>query len=181
MAIVFAGIALLVFVQLVPSVAVWLLCAAAALLLAWYVMYGLVGLAFFFSQAKKTAISNFFLWITVCPTLLPFRKAFYFWTKSVNMIQKNPANIEKADFERAFALAQKVRLDCLRSDNNKALFLSYIASMYYDSGDKEKAYSCIQEARGLPCKKAAVEEAINRLVDLIDQSENPNINTEDPP
>ena len=176
---------ILVCLRLFPSAGVWLLCAAAALLLAWYAMCGFVGLAFWFSQIKKTALSNFFLAITIRPTLLPFRKAFYLWTKSVNLIQKNPTDIQKADFEKAFALAKKVNPDKLDTYNSKAMFLSWLAVLYYDSGERETAYHCIEEAQSLPYSKPAIGEALGRLVEMLAQSEkfpdNPNINTEDTP
>jgi len=146
---------------------IWLLCAAGTLLFAQYILYGFVGLAFWLTGAKKLALSNFFLALTFSPTLLPFRKAFYFWTKSMNLLCKNPKAIQKAEFEKAFALAKKINIDKLGTDNNRAMVLSFLAPMYYDTGDKEKAYDCIRQAQALPNKKAKVEEGINRLIGLL--------------
>jgi len=134
---------------------------AAIIYILWYALYGFVGLSFFFSTARKIALSNLLLRVTLYPTLLPFRKSFYFWTKSVNVILKNPA-----DTETAYSLAKKVNVDALCTDNNKAFFLSYLASLYNDLGDKENAYNCIKEAQGIPHKKA-IKELINRVYDEI--------------
>ena len=152
--------------QVVMLLCVVLLClrifwAAAIVYLFWYVFYGFVGLAFFFSVRRRLALSNLLLRITFSPTLLPFRKSFYFWTKSVNIILKTPT-----DTEKAFCLAKKVDVDGLGTSNNKAFFLSYLAALHNDMGDKEKALDCIQEARELPHREA-VREQINRIYDEI--------------
>ena len=145
---------------------------AAILFGLWYVLYGFVGLAHFFSLAREVALSNIFLTITLYPTLLPFRKAFYFWTKSVNIVLKNSTDIEKAstdtaaDAEKALLLAKKVNIDDLYTENNKAMFLSYLVSLYLDLGDKEQAHYYIQEARKMPHKKA-IDETLNHIYDEI--------------
>lgn len=99
--------------------------------------------------------------VTFYPTLLPFRKSFYFWTKSVNVLLKNPT-----DTGKAYSLAKKVNVGGLCTDNNKAFFLSYLASLYNDLGDKEKAYNCIKEAQSMTHKKA-IDEMINHVYDEI--------------
>ena len=133
---------------------IWLLCVPAALCLVLYALFGFVGLAHLFSKKKKIKLSNFFLALSFSPTLLPFRKALYFWIKSDNLIRKNPTDIQKADFEKAFALAKKVNMDKFITCNERALFLSYLSVLYFDSGDKEKAYGCMQEAQSLPHNEA---------------------------
>ena len=135
--------------------------AAAALYSFRHMLYGFVGMAFFFSTARKITLSNLLLKITFYPTLLPFRKSFYFWTKSVNVTLKNPK-----DIERAFLLAKKVNVEGLCTDNNKAMFLSYLAALHNDLGNKKKAFDCIQEAKGMPHKKA-LDETLNRMYDEI--------------
>lgn len=134
---------------------------AAVLYIVWYALYGFVGLSFFFSASRKITLSNILLSVTFYPTLLPFRKAFYFWTKSVNTILKDATNTEKA-----YSLAKKVDIDKLYTDHNKAFFLSYLASLYTDLGDKEKARKCIDEAQRIPHKKV-IDEMINRVKDEI--------------
>lgn len=134
---------------------------AAVLYIVWYALYGFVGLSFFFSTARKIALSNILLNVTFYPTLLPFRRSFYFWTKSVNTILK-----DSTDTEKAYHLAKKVNIDELCTDNNKAFFLSYLASLYNDLGDKEKAHNCINEAQSIPHKKA-IDEMINRVILLL--------------
>jgi len=170
---------LLVCMKLFHIATIWLLLLPAALCVVCYALCGFVGLAFYFSASakKRIALSNFFLKISFRPTLLPVRKAYYLWTKSVNTALKNPTEIQKADFEKAFALAKKVNPENLRTLNDKAMFLAWLACMYDDAGDKEKATACIREAQGLPYKKAAVEEYINHLVDQIAN----NTTTEAPP
>jgi len=168
---------LLVCMKLFHIAASWLLLIPAALCLVCYALFGFVGLAFVFSASakKKIALSNFLLRISCFPTLLPLRKAYYLWTKSVNTALKNPAEIQKADFEKAFALAKKVKPENLRTLNDKAMFLCWLAVLYADSGDEEKAYGCIQQAQEVPYKKAAVEAQINQVIDLM------KIQTEDTP
>ena len=135
--------------------------AAAIVYLFWYALYGFVGLAFFFSVRRKLAFSNLLLRITLAPTLLHFRKSFYFWTKSVNTILKSPT-----DTEKALNLAKKVNLDGLGTGNNKAFFLSYLAALYNDTDDKENALECIQQAKVIPHKEA-FDEQINRVYEEI--------------
>ena len=129
-----------------------------------FVFYGFVGLAFFFSTAKKVTLSNLFLRITFYPTLLPFRKSFYFWTKSVNIILK-----DSTDVERAYSLAEKVNVDNLYTDNNKAMFYAYLASLHSDLGNKSFAEKYIQVARNLPHKKM-LDETINQINEEITKS-----------
>ena len=135
--------------------------AAAAVYLLWYTLYGFVGLAFFLSARKKPAFSNLLLRITIAQTLLPFRKSFYFWTKSTNAILKNPANTKEALY-----IANKVDIGGLGTSHNKAFFLSYLAALYFDMGDKGKALDCIREARGTPHKEA-LNEHMDRIYDKI--------------
>ena len=160
---------LLVCMKLFHIATAWLLLLPAVLCVVCYALFGFVGLAFIFSASakKKIALSNFFLRISFFPTLLSLRKAYYLWTKSVNTALKNSTEIQKADFEKAFALAKKVKPENLRTLNDKAMFLCWLAVLYADSGDEEKAYSCIQQAQEVPYKKAAVEEHINQVIDLM--------------
>jgi len=65
-----------------------------------------------------------------------------------------------------YSYAAKVNIDRLGTSNNKAMFLSYLAALYNDLGDKEKALECIMEAKGLPHKEA-LNETINRIYDEI--------------
>lgn len=134
---------------------------AAVVYIFWYALYGFVGLAFFFSIARKIALSNLLLRLTFHSTLLPFRKSFYFWTKSVNIIL-----IDSTATEKAYSFAKKVNIDGLCTNNNKSMFLSYFASLCNDLGDKEQALNCIQEAQRIPHKKA-IDEMINSINDEI--------------
>ena len=134
---------------------------AAIVYVLWYILFGFVGLAFYFSSRRKIALSNLFIRITVHPTLLPFGKSFYFWTKSVNLILKDSTNIKKA-----YSLAEKVNIDNLYIDNNKAMFCSYLASLYNDLGEKTLAEKYIQIAQNIPHNKM-LDETINRLIEEI--------------
>ena len=160
---------LLVCMKLFHIATIWLLLLPAALCVVWYALFGFVGLAHLFSRKKKIKLSNSFLALSFSPTLLPSRKAIYFWVKSDNLIRKSPTDIQKADFEKAFALAKKVNLDRFSTYNEKALFLSYLTVLYYDSGEKEKAYRCMQEARSLPHNEA-VDTAINQIFDQLEDT-----------
>ena len=71
-----------------------------------------------------------------------------------------------SDTAKAFNLAKKVNVDGLDTSNNKAFFLSYLAALYNDMGDKENALDCIQKAKGMPHREA-VDEQINRVYDEI--------------
>lgn len=134
---------------------------AAVFWVLWYLLYGFVGLAFSFTSRKKTGASNIFLRITVVPFLLPFRKAFYYWTKSANVTAKNPK-----DTQKAFELAQKVNVQALYTDNNKTMFYVYYAALSFDMGDGDTALVYIQKAKDLPHREA-LDEGIDRLFDII--------------
>jgi hypothetical protein len=134
---------------------------AAIVYLLWYTLYGFVGLAFFFSTRRKLTISNLLLRITFSPTLLPFRKSFYFWTESANIILKSPS-----DTAKAFDLAKKVDVEGLGTDKNKAIFLSFLAALHNDMGDKDKALECIQQAKET-AHQEALKEHISHVYDEI--------------
>ena len=127
----------------------------------YHLLYGFTGLAFFFSTARKTSISNLLLGITLAPTLLPFRKSFYYWTKSVNTILQDSSGVEKA-----YSFAKKVNVDNLSTDNNRSMFYSYLASLHIEMGNKSEAVECIQIALELPHKKE-LDEPLNNIKESI--------------
>ena len=144
--------------------------SAAIIYVIWYLLYGFVGLAFFFSTARKFFLSNLLLRIAFYPTLVPFRKSFYFWTKSVNKILR-----DSTDIERAYSLAEKVNIDNLYTDNNKAMFYSYLASLHLDLGNRPLAIKYIDIAKDLPHKKM-LDETINRVYEEIMRQDEPTDN-----
>ena len=164
LALLFGPFAILVCLRLFHLSWLWLPCAAAV---SCYALFGFAGLAYLFSHKKKLKLSNFFLALSFSPTLLPSRKACYLWAKSMNLVYKNTPDIQKDDFEKGFALAKKINMDKFLTCNDRALFLSYLTVLYYDSGDKEKAYSCAREARRLPHNEA-VDQAINQIFDQLE-------------
>ena len=127
----------------------------------WYALFGMVGLAFSLSVKRKTKLSDFFLKITIPITLLPFRKAFYYWTKSVNLIFTDTESVIKA-----YEIAVKVDPDNLYTDNNKCMFFSFIASLLSDSGNKEKAIQYLERAKQLPHKEA-LDDTLKKLEEQI--------------
>jgi tetratricopeptide (TPR) repeat protein len=72
----------------------------------------------------------------------------------------------KTDIKKAYDFAIKVNLKGLGTDNNKAVFLSYLATLYNDLGNKEKARDCIEEAKRTPHKEAN-KEMLNRVYDEV--------------
>ena len=136
---------------------------SAVLYLVWYFLYGFVGLAYAVNTKRMLKLSNFFLAITAPYILLPFRKAFYYWTKAVNVTQKSPDNIEAT--KKAFELSQKVNVDSLYTDKNKAVFLLFRAALYLDLNDKEAARKYLDKARLLTHNKQT-NEILERLEEL---------------
>lgn len=114
----------------------------------WYVLFGFVGIAFILSTMRYIKLSNFFIMVTLPKLLLPFRKSFYFWVKSVNIILKDPKNVSLA-----YEYAQKVNIDNLYTDNNKSMFYSYLASIYADLNQKELFLKYLDLAKKTPHKK----------------------------
>ena len=93
-------------------------------------------------------MSDFFIMLTMQKTLLPFRKSFYFWVKSFNVILRDPKNVSLA-----YEYAQKVNIDNLYTDNNKSMFYSYLASIYADLNQKELFLKYLDMAKKTPHKK----------------------------
>lgn len=54
-------------------------------------------------------------------TLMPFRKSFYYWTKAVNVLLLNPAEVSEA-----YEIAQKVNVEKLYTDNNRSFFIVFL-------------------------------------------------------
>jgi hypothetical protein len=123
----------------------------------------MVGLAFSYSVKNKLKLSNFFLSISIPITLLPFRRAFYYWTKSVNVLFGDPGDLSKA-----YELAKKVKPDNLYTDNNKCFFFSFYAAILSDSGDKEQARHYLEMAQHLPHKKE-FDHTIEQLKEEIEK------------
>ncbi|GLC83283.1 hypothetical protein LBYZC6_53970 [Lacrimispora brassicae] len=123
----------------------------------------MVGLAFILSAMKKTKLSNFFLNISIPMTLLPFRKAFYYWTKAVNVILADSTCISEA-----YEITKKVNPDNLYTDNNKSFFFSFLAALLYDLGNKEMALNYLEMAQQLPHKKL-FDEHLEKLKKQITQ------------
>ena len=137
---------------------------ALLLYLLWYLMFGMVGLAYFCSTQRILKLSNFLLKISIPVTLLPFRKAFYYWTKAVNVILVDSTRVSEA-----YDTARKVNPDSLYTDNNKCMYFSFIAAVIYDIGEKEKALYYLTLAQQLP-HKTALDENLKQLYEKISES-----------
>ncbi len=127
---------------------------AAAICVLWYMLFGFVGVAFSLSIKKKAKLSNIFIVLTLPTLLLPFRKSFYYWVKSVNAVLLNSNNIEKA-----YGYAQKVNIDGLYTDNNKSMFYAYLAGILLDLNQRGRSVEMINEAKRIP-HKAFIDDMI---------------------
>ena len=137
---------LLIFMRLyVPAIFVFVI---------WYCLYGMVGLAFTCSIRGNLKLSNFFLYISVPMTLMPFRKSFYYWTKAVNVLLLNPAEVSEA-----YEIAQKVNVEKLYTDNNRSFF---IVALLNDLGEREKALEYMEMAEQIPHKES-VDLALKKI------------------
>ena len=144
----YGGIILVTMGLLFAYLKLWWL--FALIMVAWYFLFGFVGLAFTTSTMRKLNLSNVLLLITVPTALVPFRRAFYYWTKAVNTTLSSPNNIEAID--KALELANKVKPDSLYTDNNKAMFFSFLAALHFDSDNKEVGKTYLDKAISLPHK-----------------------------
>ena len=140
-----------------------LLLPAFLVYIIWYCLFGMVGLAFLCNTKGKIKLSEFFLKITIPATLLPLRRSFYYWTKSVNVIMLNPAHVSEA-----YEIAQKVKVDNLYTDNNKSFFLCFLAALLNDLGQREKAYEYIKISQQLP-HNSFVDVTLERLKKAMDE------------
>lgn len=140
---------LLIFMKLyVPAIFVFVI---------WYCLYGMVGLAFSCSIKGNLKLSNFFLYISVPMTLMPFRKSFYYWTKAVNVLLLNPAEVSEA-----YEIAQKVNVEKLYTDNNRSFFYCFFAALLNDLGERKKALEYMEMAEQIPHKEF-VDVALEKL------------------
>lgn len=141
---------------------------------AWYFLYGFVGLAHLLSRSNKHA-TLFFLLMTCPYILVPFRKSFYYWIKSQNLLQRKPEKIQAA-----FTLAQKVKVDSLYTDNNKAIFYSYLAALHFDLGHAEEAktYLCLSDSLS---HHSSLDAVLANLRNTIDSNANSADNMEETP
>ena len=130
---------------------------ALLLYVLWYLLFGMVGLAFSYSVKRKLGLSNFFIKISIPIILVPFRKAFYYWTKAVNVILADSAEAPKA-----YVIAKKVNPDSLYTDNNRCMFFSFFAALLNDMGDKEKALYYLGKAEQLP-HNAALDDTLKKM------------------
>ena len=130
------------------------------LCLVWYFLFGFVGLAYKTSTMRILSLSNALLMITFPYSLVPFRKAFYYWTKAVNTVLCNPDNPEAT--KRAFDLAKKVNPDNLYTDNNKAMFFGFFSALHMDMGNRETAREYLDKATALP-HKTQMDEMLVKL------------------
>lgn len=130
---------------------------AIIVFIVWYCLFGMVGLAFSCSTKGNVKLSNFFLNVTIPVTLLPFRKAFYYWTKSVNVVLLNSAHASEA-----YETAKKVKVDNLYTDNNKSFFYCFFAALLNDLGDKESAIKYMEISEQLPHKQF-VDVSLDKL------------------
>ena len=137
---------------------------ALLLYLIWYLIFGMVGLAFYCSTHKKIKMSNFFLAITIPVILLPSRKAFYYWTKAVNSTLADSARASVA-----YDLAMKVNPDNLLTDNNRCMYFSFVAALLFDTGEKERALHFLALARQFP-HKTALDAPLQQLSDQFSES-----------
>ena len=87
-------------------------------------------------------------------TLMPFRKSFYYWTKAVNVLLLNPAEVSEA-----YEIAQKVNVEKLYTDNNRSFF---IVALLNDLGEREKALEYMEMAEQIPHKES-VDLALKKI------------------
>ena len=114
----------------------------------WYCLFGMVGLAFTYSTKGNIRRSNLFLNISIPITLLPFRRAFYYWTKAANVLLSDSGRVLEA-----YDIAKKVNVNNLYTDNDKSMFFSFWAVLLSGLGDKEGALKYVEIAQQLPHKE----------------------------
>lgn len=90
-------------------------------------------------------------------TLMPFRKSFYYWTKAVNVLLLNPAEVSEA-----YEIAQKVNVEKLYTDNNRSFFYCFFAALLNDLGERKKALEYMEMAEQIPHKEF-VDVALEKL------------------
>ena len=96
----------------------------------------------------------------------PFRKAFYYWTKAINIGLCNPDDQEA--LRKAFELASKVNPDNLYTDNNKAMFFSYFAALHLDLGSKDIAREYLDRSSALP-HRAQLDTMLEKLYSALNE------------
>lgn len=145
----YGGIILVLIAILFAYMKIWWLCIP--LFIIWYFLFGFVGLAYTISTIRILPLSNIFLAITFPVFLLPFRKAFYYWTKSVNVSSAKPVSYEATT--KALEYAAQVNPDNLYTHNNKAVFFSFLAALYFDAGNGAMAKEYLDKSSVLPHKR----------------------------
>lgn len=133
----------------------------------WYLLFGFVGLAYKTRTMRKTKLSNLFLYVTMPVTLVPFRKAFYYWTKAINISLRDPDNTEIR--QKVLDAAIKVNPNHLYADNNKAMFYSFLSAVFLDVKDVESARMYLDKAKALP-HSPELNTMIDKLDSLFEES-----------
>jgi hypothetical protein len=136
------------------------------IVLLWYLLYGFVGLASTFNKKRMFKLSEFFLIITLPFLLVPFRKAFYYWIKAMNVIALKP--IEVGSVLKALAYTEKVKPASLYTDNNKATFFSFVATLYCGMNNKALARDYLAKAKALPYKEQ-LSPTIDKLTETLEE------------
>lgn len=132
------------------------------LLLLWYLLFGFVTLGHTMLLKDKLKISDFFLTITLPYLLLPYRKAYYYLSKSMLTLQKH------GNTQKALEYAQRVKIKSFDTDNEKSFFYSYLCSLYMDNGNYEKAKENILEAKALPHNKK-LDQSYDKILKIIQE------------
>lgn len=134
------------------------------ILLVWYCLFGFVTLGHTMLLKDKWKLSALFLTITVPHFLLPYRKAYYYLSKSMLTLQKS------GDVRKALEYAQKVKTKSFDTDNEKSFFYSFLCSLYMDQGDYKNAKENIMAAKELPHNKK-LDKSYDKILKLIRENE----------
>lgn len=112
----------------------------------WYLMYGFVYTASICFRLKCLKIGSLFIKLTFPYLLLRVVKTYYYWLKASIEAEKKNNNI-------SLDYALKVNVQKLGTVNDRSLFYSFIASLYYLNGFKNEALKSIDKAIKLPHKE----------------------------
>ncbi|MBU5451342.1 hypothetical protein [Acetivibrio sp. MSJd-27] len=133
------------------------------ILFIWYILFGFVTLGHTMLLKDKLGLSNLFLTATLPYFLLPYRKAYYYLSKSMLTLQKF------GDTRKALEYAQKVKMKNFDTDNEKSFFYSYLCSLHMDSGDYKKAKENILAAKELPHNKK-LDKSYDKILKIIQEN-----------